>query len=55
MKLTNDEQTKRSLIRTQKRVLDLEERVALLEKSFLPLLRRAFAEVHKAKLERVKP
>lgn len=31
MKLTNDEQTKRSLIRTQKRLLDLEERVKDLE------------------------
>ena len=42
MKLTNDEQTKRSLIKTQKRVLELEERVERLEGLIFVLINDVF-------------
>lgn len=47
MKLTNDEQTKRSLIRTQKRVLDLEAKVERLEDAIVAILGRAIEAVDK--------
>lgn len=46
MKLTNEEQTKRSLIRTQRRLLDLEARVERLEIAVAKASAKRIAKEH---------